>query len=52
MGTDWHTINDTVHAFGAPLIDDLNRIGQVHSLGLDETLFFRQGRWKRQRWAT
>ena len=52
LGTDWHTINDTVHAFGAPLIDDPDRIGDVTSLGLDETLFFRQGRWKRQRWAT
>ncbi len=52
LGTDWHTINDTVHAFGAPLIDDPDRVGDVTSLGLDETLFFRQGRWKRQRWAT
>ena len=31
LGTDWHTINDTVHAFGVPLIDHPDRIGTVQS---------------------
>jgi transposase len=52
LGCDWHTINNTIHAFGTPLLDDPERIGEVTALGLDETLFFKQGRWKRQRWAT
>lgn len=52
LATDWHTINATVHAFGAPLIDDPDRIGKVTALGLDETLFYRRGRWKTQQWAT
>jgi transposase len=52
LGTDWHTINDTVAAFGKPLIDDPDRIGAVTAIGLDETLFFKLGRWKIQKWAT
>lgn len=52
LGADWHTINNTVHAFGTPLLDDPARIGDVEALGLDETLFFKKGRWKSQQWAT
>ena len=52
LATDWHTVNDTVRAFGAPLIGDPDRIGAVTALGLDETLFFKAGRWKTQQWAT
>ncbi len=52
LGCDWHTINKTIHAFGTPLLDDPHRIGEVTALGLDETLFFKKGRWKTQRWAT
>ena len=37
LGCDWHTINDTVIAYGTPLIDDPARIGNVEALGLDET---------------
>ena len=42
---DWHTINDTVIAYGTPLVDDdPDRIGSPTALGLDETLFVRVGR--------
>jgi transposase len=49
---DWHTVNDTVIAYGAVLVDDPDRIGPVAALGLDETLFCRRGHWHRQEFAT
>ncbi len=52
LGCDWHTINDTVIAYGTPLVDDPARIGDVEALGLDETLFARIGRWRTQHWST
>jgi transposase len=52
LGCDWHTINDSVIAYGAPLIEDPGRIGDVEALGLDEVLFARQGKWRTQAWST
>src|SRR5207302_4804249 len=52
LGCDWHTINDTVVAYGTALIEDPNRIGEPIALGLDETLFVRVGKWRRQSWST
>jgi len=53
LGCDWHTVNDAVMAYGAALLDaDLDRVGQVDALGLDETLFARLGRWRTQQWCT
>jgi transposase len=52
LGCDWHTVMDAVAAYGTPLIDDPARIGPVSALGLDETLFARTGRWRRQHWCT
>ncbi|MDP9441574.1 MAG: ISL3 family transposase [Actinomycetota bacterium] len=52
LGCDWHTINDAVLAYGIPIIEDPDRIGEPIALGLDETLFFRQGPWHRQCWST
>lgn len=52
LGCDWHTINDTVIAYGTPLVDDPDRIGDVEALGLDETLFARLGPWRTQHWST
>lgn len=52
LGCDWHTINDTVIAYGTALVDDPDRIGDVTALGLDETLFARVGPWRTQRWST
>ncbi len=53
LGTDWHTINDAVIAYGEALLAaDVDRIGTVRALSLDETLFKREGRWRTQRWST
>ncbi len=52
LGCDWHTVNDAVIAYGTVLVDDPARIGQPTALGLDETLFCRQGPWRRQCWST
>jgi transposase len=52
LGCDWHTVNDAVMVYGAALIDaDTDRIGEVSALGLDETLFCRQGHWRTQQWV-
>jgi len=52
LGCDWHTINDTMLAYGTPLVEDRDRIGEVEALGLDETLFARLGPWRTQHWST
>ena len=53
LGTDWHTINAAVISYGEALLDaDEDRIGVVHALSLDETLFVRRGRWRTQCWST
>jgi transposase len=52
LGCDWHTVNDTVIAYGSVLIDDPERIGAPTALGLDETLFVRVGPRRRQSWST
>ena len=53
LGCDWHTVNDAVMAYGAALLEaDTERVGPVGALGLDETLFCRAGRWRRQLWCT
>ncbi len=52
LGCDWHTINDAVIAYGSVLVDDAGRIGEPTALGLDETLFCREGPWRRQCWST
>lgn len=45
---DWHTVKDALMAYGIPLVEDPDRIGEVTALGLDETVFCRRGRWKAQ----
>jgi transposase len=53
LGCDWHTINDAVIAYGTALLDDdIDRIGTVTAIGLDETLFVRLGPWRHQEFAT
>ena len=52
LGCDWHTVNDTVIAYGTALVDDPARIGAVTALGLDEVLFVRLGPWRIQAWST
>lgn len=47
LGCDWHTVNDTVVAWGTALLAaDVDRIGACSALGLDETSFVRRGRFK------
>lgn len=52
LSSDWHTVMDAVTVFGRLLIDDPDRFGTVDALGLDETLFARDGPFRRQRWST
>ena len=53
LGCDWHTVNDTVVAYGEALVDDdPSRYGAVSALGLDEVLFVRLGRFRRQEFST
>ena len=53
LGTDWHTVNDAVVAYGEALLEaDEDRVGVVRAVSIDETLFKREGRWRTQRWST
>jgi transposase len=52
LGCDWHTVMDAVVVYGTPLVDDPHRFGAVAAVGLDETLFAREGVYRRQRWST
>ena len=53
MGTDRHTINDVVVAYGEALPDaGVDRTGVVEALSFDETLFTREGRRRIQQWST
>lgn len=53
LGCDWHTVNDAVIAYGTALVDDdSERIGEPEAVGLDETLFARQGLFRTQCWST
>ena len=53
LGCDWHTVNDTVIAYGTALVDDdPDRIGESSAVGIDEVLFVRLGPWRTQLWAT
>jgi transposase len=52
LGCDWHTVMDAVTAYGTPLLDHTDRVGDVHALGLDETLFARTGPKHTRAWCT
>lgn len=52
LGCDWHTVNDTVVAYGKVLIDDPHRFGEVGALGLDEVLFVRVGAFRTPTFST
>ena len=44
LSRDWHTINKAVLAWQEALLAaDIERVGLVEALGLDETLFGREG---------
>ena len=52
LGCDWHTVNDTVMAYGTALLDDPDRFGDVEALGLDEVLFARLGTYRTPNFST
>ena len=53
LGCDWQTVNDTVMAYGAALVDDdSDRFGEVEALGLDKVFFVRLGPFHRQEFTT
>jgi transposase len=52
LDCDWHTVSDAVLSYGTVLVDDPDRVGPVTALGLDETLFCRRGKWRRQEFCT
>ena len=53
LGCDWHTVNKEVTRWGEALLDaDGDRVGSVEAVGVDETLFRRQGRWRTRQWCT
>ena len=53
LGCDWHTLNDTVVAYGEALLEaDADRFGEVAALGLDEVLMVRLGPYHRQHFST
>ncbi len=52
LGCDWHTINDTVVAYGSAMVEHKDRFGKVEAFGLDEVLFARVGQWHRQEFST
>lgn len=53
LGADWHAVNDAVIAYGSALLAaDVDRVGAVEALGVDEVLFARLGRWRTQAWST
>jgi len=52
LGCDWHTVNDTVVAYGEILIADPDRFGDVEALGLDEVLFARIGSYRTPTFST
>jgi len=52
LDCDWHSVNDAVQASGTALLDDPGRIAVVNAVGLDETLFVREGPRHLKRWAT
>ena len=39
LGVCWWTVMDAVEEHGAPLVEDPDRLGPVHQLGVDETSF-------------
>jgi transposase len=52
LGCEWHTVNDAVLAYGEALIDHPDRFADVASLGLDEHLMVREGRWRHKNFVT
>src|ERR1700674_3341734 len=41
LGGAWATVMSAVRHYGSPLVDDPGRVGEVDSLGIDETAFLK-----------
>ncbi len=53
LGCDWHTVNNEVRRWGEALLEaDGDRVEAVEAVGVDETLFWRKGRWRTKQWCT
>ena len=53
LGCDWHTVNREIVRWGDALLEaDVSRFGSVEAVGVDETLFWRKGRWRKKQWCT
>lgn len=52
LGCDWHTVNDTVVAYGEALVDHSDRFAEVTAAGLDETAFVRSAPYFRTDFVT
>ena len=53
FGCDWHTVNRTVIDYGEALLEaDVDRIGEVTALGLDEVLMVRIGPFHHRHFST
>lgn len=53
LGCDWGVVNKAVMIYGGALLRaDRKRLGVTTAIGLDETLFFRKGRYKEKQWCT
>ena len=52
LACDWHTVNDAVIAYGTALVEDPDRLGEPDAVGLDETLYVREGEYRAQCWST
>ncbi len=53
LGCDWHTVNDEVRRWGEALLEaDTDRVGKVEAVGVDETLFWRRGKYRTKQWCT
>jgi transposase len=53
LGCCWDTVNAAVRIYGAALLAaDTKRLKETTAIGLDETLFVRQGPYKQKTWST
>ena len=52
LGVCWWTVMSAVERHGRPLVDDPDRVGEVSSLGVDETSFLKANRTHRTLYAT
>ena len=53
LGCNWHTVDATVMRWGQELLDaDVDRVAGTDSVGLDEILHVKTGRFRTKNWAT